>query len=766
LNRFETGQILRNVEYRIKHIAEDPLHDLQFVVPCSQFHAFGYPGFINIDFRLLMIKHLLFLLPACLPMLSYAGEGMWIPLLLEDKTIEEMHAAGLKLSAADIYSINQACLKDAVVMFGKGCTGEVISRDGLLITNHHCGYGRIQAHSTLENDYLTDGFWAFSRSQELPNPGLTVSFLERMEEVTEKVLEGVSQSMPEQQRKTIIENNSAAIISDAVKNTHYEASIESFFFGKDYFLFVYEVFEDIRLVGAPPSSIGKFGGDTDNWVWPRHTGDFCLFRIYAGKDNKPALYDTANIPYKPRKYLTISTKGVHEGDFTMIMGYPANTDEYLYSGGLEMITRDILPVKIKMREERLRIMKEEMAKSPAVALQYANKYQGTSNAWKKWIGVIDGVRRTDAIQKKIQQERMLSDTTLTDAGKAIIFLSVLHRLDDFYSANRAGIIASDLGHEALNSFELAHFVLGFDNRALKARYDTCKCSEYKEKLRIMADGFYHTVNLFIDRKTMESLLAIYYTSVDPQYLPEIFKSIEDRFNGDLPGYLDWLYKKSLFADSLRLYRFINKFSPRSPKKLLSDPFTVFYRSFSDALVAYYPVADSLDLVRQHLYRDYLSELMTTDTDRIFYSDANFTMRISFGKVEGYKAADAVTYNYFTTADGILEKEDPDIADYKVDDKLRQILARKDFGKYAADSMLPVCFIASNHTSGGNSGSPVMDGEGRLIGINFDRNWEGTVSDYVFDPAVCRNISLDIRYVLFIIDKYAGASNIMQELTIE
>jgi Peptidase S46 len=713
-----------------------------------------------------MIKFFFPLIFSWMSLFSFAGEGMWIPLLLENRTIADMQAAGLKLSAADIYSINQACLKDAVVMFGKNCTGELISPEGLLITNHHCGYGRIQAHSTVEKDYLTDGFWAQSRSEELPNPGLTVSFLVRMEDVTEKALLGVTPDMPEGQREEIVNKNSREIIAKAVKDTHYEAGIESFFFGSDYYLFVYEVFEDVRLVGAPPSAIGKFGGDTDNWIWPRHTGDFCLFRVYAGKDNKPAPYDTANIPYRPKKYLTISAQGVHEGDFTMVIGYPANTDEYLYSGGLELITREILPVKVKMREERLGIMQEEMAKSPAVKLQYAEKYQGTANAWKKWIGVIEGVQRTKAIYEKRKQESMFTDTALTDTCRTKYFKPVLLRLHDFYSANGIGIAASELGHEALNSFEMASFASNFDNKVMMAGHDTGDLPVVKDQLRKMTDGFFKKVDLTIDRRTMESILGIYFASVDPLYFPGIYNTIRDRFDGDANGYVEWLFHKSIFTHQEKLNRSIDNLSARSVKKILSDPASLFYRSFAEALTSYYPVADSLNLVLQRLYRDYLRGLMATDTNRVYYPDANFTMRVTFGKVEGYKAADAVTYDYHTTATGILEKENPEIDDYKVDEKLRQILEKKDFGRYGQNATLPVCFIASNHTSGGNSGSPVLDKEGRLIGINFDRNWEGTVSDFEYDPAVCRNISLDIRYVLFLIDKYAGASNIMQELTIE
>jgi hypothetical protein len=703
---------------------------------------------------------------SCPVISSFAGEGLWIPLLLENRTISDMQSAGLRLSAEDIYSINKACLKDAVVMFGKGCTGELISPEGLLITNHHCGYGRIQAHSTVDKNYLTDGFWAGSRDQELPNPGLTVSFLVRIEDVTDNVLQGTSDDMTDKERAAIVDRNSAALIDSAIRGTHYDAEVESFFFGIDYYLFVYEVFSDIRLVGSPPSSIGAFGGETDNWVWPRHRGDFSLFRIYAGKNNEPSPYDSSNVPYKPKKFLAISTKGIRDGDFTMVMGYPAHTDEYLYSEGLEIIAHDILPAKIKMREERLRIMKEEMAKSPVLKLQYANKYEGTSNAWKKWKGVVEGIRRTGAIDEKKRQEKKLTDSISSGTAVSSYFTPVMQQLNDFYSRNKAGIIAADLGYEVLSSCELANFVSDFYTRTLPALYDTNGYALTKAKLRTLADNFNKTVSPDIDRKTMPCLLDIYCKSTDATYHPGIYNTIQDRFKGNAKDYVNRMFEKSIFTHPRKLDRFINNLSVHSAKRLLADPAICFYESFSDMLLAYYNTSDSLDFVVQHLYRDYLKGLMKFDTNRILYPDANFTMRISYGKIEGYQTADAIDYLYYTTTKGLLEKENPDVADYLLDGKLKKIIESKDFGSYAVDSVMPVCFVASNHTSGGNSGSPVLDAYGRLIGINFDRNWEGTISDYRFDPAVCRNISLDMRYVLFIIDKYAGATNIMRELILD
>ncbi len=697
----------------------------------------------------------------------HAGEGMWIPLLLENSVIADMQAAGLKLSAREIYSINQASLKDAVVMFGRGCTGEIISPDGLLITNHHCAYGRIQAHSTLEKNLLEEGFWATSRDQELPNPGLTVSFLVRIEDVTEKVLEGTGKEMTEAGRAAVIDENSRSVVADAIKNSHYEASVESFYFGRDFYLFVYEVFRDVRLVGNPPSAIGEFGGDTDNWIWPRHRGDFSLFRVYAGKDNKPADYSPDNVPYQPRKYLTLSGKGVQEGDFTMVLGYPAKTDQYLHSDGLAMVVEDILPARISMREERLRVMAEEMAKSRETSLQYANKQQGVSNAWKKWVGVTEGAKRTGVINEKAGLEKMLVRGQNADSAQAASFAAVLQNLSDFYRVNRPGLIASALGSETMESFEMIRFASGFVSHALNAmRQDTLNYAGLKDQLKKKADGYFKSVNLTIDQRIMPGVLNIYFASVDPAFLPKTYHTIQNRFKGDAGACVENLFEKSIFTRPAKLYRFIDHLSPRTSKKLLSDPATLFYQDFSDVFYPYFMKADSLDRVLQRLYRDYLGALMAWDTNHTFYPDANFTMRLAYGKVEGYTAEDAVIYDYFTTTKGILEKGSQDIADYRVDPKLKQLIESRDYGPYASDSTMPVCFVASNHTSGGNSGSPVLDDEGRLVGINFDRNWEGTISDYEYDPAVCRNISLDIRYVLFVIDKIAEADNIMKELHIE
>lgn len=706
-----------------------------------------------------------FIVIQCIP--ARSGEGMWLPMHIDSLKLLEMQKMGFALGEGAIYNSNQPSLKDAVVIFGNGCTGEVVSPDGLLITNHHCGFSRVQQHSTVERNYVTDGFWASSRKEELPNPGLTVAFLVRMEEVTRFALKGLNDSIPEQERNGIIAKNMAGIQRKATEGNGYNSEVKAFFFGTRYFLFVYEVFKDVRLVGAPPVTIGKFGGDTDNWIWPRHTGDFTLFRIYAGKDNKPAEYSPDNVPYKPAKYLPISVDGVNEGDFTMVLGYPGRTDEYLTSQGLKMIAEKSLPAKIEMRSLRLQGLKNEMNKSAAANLRYGAKYYTISNAWKKWIGVTKGVDRSDAINLKQQQEERFSQWIKSNPIKNKGYDSLLSRFSHAYDQYEPLFLANDLGNELLNSVEFFNLA----KNSLSHYYSLVDSSRaYNEaalkKLHATGQNFFKSGADNVDRAILPELLRIYAENTDDRFHPEFYKEIRVKYSNNYKDYTDHLFRTSLFTDSVRFGKLLKK-SPRMIHgELWSDPLPAMYREFTHMLLfSVHGKSDSLERVLNRLYRKYITGLMAMDTSRVFYPDANFTMRVAFGKVEGYKSRDAVTYLPGTTLDGLMEKEDENIADYKIFPKLKEVYKEKDFGNWTKNGKVPVCFIASNHTSGGNSGSPVLNAHGELVGINFDRNWEGTVSDYIYNPSICRNITLDVRYVLFIIDKVANASWILNELTL-
>jgi hypothetical protein len=698
---------------------------------------------------------------------AMCGEGMWLPLYIDSLKLQEMQRLGLALGAGEIYSNDHPSLKDAVVIFGNGCTGEVISPDGLIITNYHCGFSRVQQHSTVEKNFVTDGFWAPSRDKELPNPGLTVAFLVRMEEVTKVALKGLSDSIPEQERTNMIMRNVAGIQKKATEGNGYNSEVKSFFFGTRYFLFVYQVFPDVRLVGAPSESIGKFGGDTDNWIWPRHTGDFSLFRIYAGKDNKPAEYSTDNVPYKPVKYLSLSLDGVSEGDFTMVLGYPGRTDEYLTSRGLSLVAEKSLPAKVEMRTLRLQGLNMEMDKSMAAKLRFGAKYYSISNAWKKWIGVTKGVDKANAIRLKLNQEEKFAQWIRSDPSKNAGYDSLLSRFDHTYDQYEPLFIANDLANEFLNSVEL----FSLAKNSLSNYYSLLDSSRaYNQsaikKLHNSGMSFFRSGAENVDKFILPELLKIYADKTDEKFHPDLYGEIREKFGNNYRAYTDHVFQTSLFTDSIRFEKLLKKSPKVIRKELWTDPLPAMYREFVHMLLFnVHGKTDSLERDLNSLYRKYITGLMAMDMGRIFYPDANFTMRVTFGKAEGYKSQDAVSYLSNTTLEGLMEKEDESIADYRVFPKLKEVYKEHDFGQWAVNGKVPVCFIASNHTSGGNSGSPVLNARGELVGINFDRNWEGTVSDYVYNPSICRNISLDVRYVLFIIDKVASAPWLLDELTL-
>lgn len=701
--------------------------------------------------------------------LSQAGEGMWLPLLLSQLNEKEMRDMGMRITAEDIYSVNHSSLKDAIVLFGGGCTGELVSDQGLLLTNHHCGYGNIQKHSSLEHDYLSNGFWAQSLSEELPNPGLSVTFLVRMEDVTSAVLKGVTAGMSQKTRDSITGINSKALIKEATQGTHFAARVKPFYAGNQYYIFITETFTDVRLVGAPPSNIGKFGGDTDNWMWPRHTGDFSMFRIYAGKDNKPADYSKENVPYKPAAHLSISLKGVKEGDFTFVYGFPGTTQEYLPSYAVDMTAFQDNPIAIGLRAERLNIIDRAMESDKLIRIQYSAKAAGIANYWKKMIGETRGIKRLDGIEKKQEFEKNFTQWAESDAAINAKYGDLLPQFSKLYSNYIPINNAYTYLMEGLLGSEMIRFAAGYYNLINQSEDKTKTDAELltlATQLKNSAAAYFKNYNKNVDKQLFEALFSTYTQGCEQgMQVPEVkdtkakYKSVND--------WADELYAESIFADSARLMKYLSDFKRKKIKTLAKDP----AYELASAIYEYYqltlaPAVEAFNAKNDSLQRLYMAAQMEMQPTKRFYPDANSTLRITYGNVKSYQPADAVEYNWFTTLDGIMEKENPDIYDYQVEPRLKELYLKKDYGRYAdADKSMHVAFIASNHTTGGNSGSPVLDADGNLVGINFDRCWEGTMSDLMYDPDQCRNISLDIRYCLFIIDKMAGAKRLIDEMTI-
>ncbi|WP_047451020.1 S46 family peptidase [Alistipes sp. ZOR0009] len=697
---------------------------------------------------------------------SRADEGMWLPIFAEKYNLKAMKDKGFKLTAEDIYSENQNSLKEAVVLFGRGCTGEIISKEGLVITNHHCGFDNIQSHSSVEHDYLKNGFWAYKLGDELPNPGLSVKILVKMEDVTSQVLKGVTAQMAEKDRQTTIKNNSKDILKKVEAATGCKATVEAMFYGNQYMLFVYEEYKDVRLVGAPPSAIGKFGGDTDNWMWPRHTGDFSLFRIYADKNNKPASYSPNNVPFKPSRSLKISLKGIKEGDFTMVYGYPGRTQEYLPASSIKLITEVSNPNKIRLRTKRLDIQNAEMSKNQAVRIQYAAKNASIANAWKKWQGELKGLVRLNAVAKKQQFESEF--TAWAKANGKTQFADVVALLDANNAASTTLTIAKDFQTEALWSIESARFAAAFDSLVILSKDKQPNADAIKrqtDKLKKIADGFFKDYYRPIDQQTFVAMLEEFDANVPTSFKPAIIANLKAKYKG-FDKLAEKVYAKSIFSNQDQFNELINSYAPKRYKVIDEDPIFQIVMAVNNL---YKETVDKplQDLRNEQnlLLRTYMQGQMEFQPQKVFYPDANSTLRIAYGKVEGYMPVDAVKYHYQSTIEGIMQKDNPNIYDYDVPAKLRELYKTKDYGRYAVNGTVPVAFTASNHTTGGNSGSPVLDAEGNLIGVNFDRCWEGTMSDLMYDPDQCRNITLDIRYALFIIDKYAGAKRLIDEMDI-
>ena len=702
-----------------------------------------------------------------------ADEGLWVPLFLKGYPISQMQVRGLKLSAKDIYDINHASLKDAVVQFGRGCTGSIISDQGLLITNYHCGYSFIVRHSTVKNDYLTNGFWASSMQEELPNPGLTATFLIYMEDVTDKILSKVQENLTEKQRIDLIDFLIKHIV-DSVENhfNHkYEAQVKPFFYGNQYILIVTQTFRDIRLVAAPPSSIGKFGGETDNWIWPRHTGDFSIFRIYANKNNEPADYSPDNIPYRPKKSLKISLKGYNRGDFVMVIGFPGYTYEYVPSYVIANVLNIIDPNRIKIRQAKLDVLLPALNENNKTRLMYASKVARIANGWKKWKGEVYGLRRLSVLKrKKLFEHKFQNWANTYKNGKYKNLLKSYRNLVD-QSAQYQKAYDYFIEIVYLNDvFNLAKKIEKKLEQLRIARSDQA-FSRIKDDLTRTLKAFYKNHNLKIERKILNKTLNLYIKDLDGNFVPQELISLDQKAKSAQCLYLtpqigDVLFSESVFLNQDKALKLIENLNKNSLKKLENDVlinlYLEFYRIFRYRILQQMSV---FQLKNDSLNRLYMKAQMEFEPDKPFYPDANLTMRISYGTIEPYRPKDAVLYNYFTTLRGVVEKNDSSNYDYRVPEKLITLYKAGDFGNYIdKDSTLHVCFISNAHTTGGNSGSPVFDQNGNLIGLNFDRTWETTMSDYYYDPKICRNIIVDIRYVLFIIDKFAGQKRLINEMT--
>ncbi len=680
--------------------------------------------------------------------------GMWLPSQLKGAREQEMKKLGSNLPASAIYAVDNPSLKDAIVHFNGGCTAEIISKKALLLTNHHCGYGAIQSHSTTEHDYLQDGFWAYKQKEELPNPDMFVTFIKRIDDVTVQVLNGISDTKTPKENQDIISQNIQKVVKNAKKEDWQDANVKSFYKGNQYFLFITEKYEDIRLVGAPPSSIGKFGADTDNWMWPRHSGDFSLFRIYAGKNNRPAKYNKKNKPYKPNHYLPVATDGVEEGDFTLVFGFPGRTNEYLPAVALNQIVYTLNPAKIAIRDKALKIVDKHMRSDKQIKIKYASKFASIANYWKKWIGENQGIEKSKAIQKKQDLELKFIEKTKGTANE-----NLLKQFDSLYQEIEKVALARDIWIETVyRNVELlnASFRLyQLENTSRKGEEAFLK---KRDDLLKQFEKFYKNYDANVDKAVFNALMKMYLKNNPKEYTPKELLSV------NIDAVTDAIYANSALTEYEKVKQLLSGNMQEVLQKINNDKAyqfakpisTIFYQKINPD---YFAVQTEISAVQ----KKYMKALMDNFPEERFFPDANSTLRVTFGQVKGYEPKDAVYYKPVSHVKGIIEKYVPGDYEFDVSQKLIDLYNKKDFGNYGKNGKMPVNFLGTNHTTGGNSGSPVIDKNGNLIGLNFDRVWEGTMSDYNYDPEICRNIMVDVRYILFIIDKYAGAKRLIKEM---
>ncbi len=718
------------------------------------------------DFHMKKYLLLLIALVAGAGTKAVPDEGMWVLPLIEKLNIGKMTELGLKLSAEDIYSINNASIKDAIVIFGGGCTGEIVSSQGLLLTNHHCGYGQIQAHSTLEHDYLKNGFWAMTREEELPNPNLAVTFLIRIEDVTSQVLAGVKDGMSESERTSAINEARKSIESKAAEGTHYRTTVSSFYGGNYFYLLVYERYNDVRLVGAPPSSIGKFGFDSDNWVWPRHTGDFSVFRVYSGPDGKPASYSADNIPLKPKHWLPVSLKDLNKGDFAMILGYPGRTQRYATSWEVDELLKITNPNRIKIRGIRQEILMADMQADEKINIQYASKYSGSSNYWKHSIGQKAGLERLNVKAKKEETEKQFNNWISANPGKKALYGEALNLIRksvegraEFANAQQYINECFYNGCEILDLDAVANAMISALNNG-----DNNQVADLKRRMNDYISSFFKDYNAPTDRKAMKAMLKLYREDVPVKFHPDFYTSVVDRkFKGNIDRFVDDLFERSVFASEQKLMAFLDK---PSLKVLENDPVhltTVSVDKLSRQVSGSLSEFDN-DLTTGR--RLWIAALRDMAPEKTLYPDANSTMRLTYGTIEDYDPRDAVTYKYYSTLQGVIEKYKPGDYEYDIPQRLIDLNRKQEFGRYASSKgYMPVCFLTTNDITGGNSGSPVLNAHGELIGLAFDGNWEAMTGDLAYETELQRTIAVDIRYVLWIMDVYSGAGHLVNEMTI-
>ncbi|GBL36079.1 asp/Glu-specific dipeptidyl-peptidase [Filimonas sp.] len=702
-----------------------------------------------------MKSKLIFLCLFLYTSVSFAKEGMWLPFLLDKMNEKEMKGMGMKITAKDIYDINNGSLKDAVVIFGSGCTGEVVSDKGLVLTNHHCGYGTVQGLSSVEHDYLTNGFWAMNQSEELPCPGLSVTFIVRIDDVTKNVKQGIEENFTDSAKAKIRALNIEKIQKAYKDSTGFDASVKSFFYDNTFYIFLTEKYTDIRLVGFPPDGIGEFGGSTDNWSWPRHTGDFGVFRIYADKDNKPAAYSKNNVAYKPKRFFKINIGGVKENDFTWVYGFPGRTTEYLSSSGVAEIMNILDPARIAIREKALAIMETDMHSSNEIFIKYAAKKLRLANYYKKWQGELLGLQINNAIEKKKAGEAEFTQWVQADKKRSSQYGHLLNDLSEAYTLQENSARLNEYLTEAIGASELVKSTAAYRNLIKLADSLPTLDSVLLQKKNLMS--FLNNSDKETDKKITKALFQMYASAISgSEYTEENF--------------IDKMYLSSFLTSSVKLDALLSIKDKQDFKSVIrKDPAYQTYLYFDSIQIANSTFLKKNQQRIASLYTSYIQALQEFNSGKQFYPDANSTLRVTYGKVEGVKPKDGVLYTYYTTLDGAMMKNNDAVDEFRIPAKLKALHNSKDYGRYAileeGKPTVPLAFLASNHTTGGNSGSPVMNAKGELIGTNFDRIWEGTMSDILFDPNLCRNITLDIRYTLFIIEKFGGAKWVVDEMNI-